>query len=275
MLRLSLPARIIVFAALILYVLIVVTPFGMVFMNSFKSMRDIYQRPFSLPTSFNLTNYERAWESARLGQAYFNSIFVTIMSIAGILIVSSMLAFMISRYRFRFRKFLYLYIIMGLALPARLAIIPIYVILIQLRLIDTHAGLIIVYIATGISFATFLLKRFMDDIPKELEESAVIDGATPRTIFFRIALPLTGPGLVVVGLVNFVAVWNDFFFPFIILTSRARYTMPLAISGFFGEFSNRWDLIAAALSLGVIPIMILFFFFSKYFITGMTQGALK
>jgi raffinose/stachyose/melibiose transport system permease protein len=168
-----------------------------------------------------------------------------------------------------------MYIIMGLALPARLAIIPIYVILTRMGLVDTHLGLIIVYIATGISFATFLLKRFMDDIPKELEESAVIDGATPRTIFFRIALPLTAPGMVVVGLVNFVSVWNDFFFPFIIITNRARYTMPLAISGFFGEFSNRWDLIAAALSLGVIPIMIIFFFFSKYFITGMTQGALK
>ncbi len=275
MLRLSLPMRIIVFAALILYVLIVVTPFGMVFMNSFKNMREIYQRPFSLPEIFRFENYERAWTSARLGQAYLNSIFVTSTSIAGILIVSSMLAFMLSRFRFRFRKLLYMYIIMGLALPARLAIIPIYVILTRMGLVDTHLGLIIVYIATGISFATFLLKRFMDDIPKELEESAVIDGATPRTIFFRIALPLTAPGMVVVGLVNFVSVWNDFFFPFIIITNRARYTMPLAISGFFGEFSNRWDLIAAALSLGVIPIMIIFFFFSKYFITGMTQGALK
>ena len=120
-----------------------------------------------------------------------------------------------------------------------------------------------------------LLKNFMDDIPIEIEESARIDGANPFTIYRKIALPLVSPALVVVGLVNFVSVWNDFFFPLIILNSRSKHTIPLAVSIFFGEFSNRWDLIAAALSMSVIPIMIVFFLFSRLFISGITQGAIK
>jgi raffinose/stachyose/melibiose transport system permease protein len=222
-----------------------------------------------------LDNYKQAWEKAQLGSAYMNSLIVSITSIGGVLLFSSMLAFMISRYRFKFRRFIYVYIITGLALPARLAVIPIYVTLNQLNLIDTRIGLIMVYIATGTAFATFIIKGFMDSIPIEIEESARMDGATPWIIYWKIALPLTKPALVVVGLVNFVNVWNDFFFPLIILSSRSKETVPLAISVFFGEFSNQWHLIAAALSMSIIPIMLIFFLFSKNFISGITQGAIK
>jgi raffinose/stachyose/melibiose transport system permease protein len=257
------------------YIVIIVTPFFMIFMNSFKSLRDIYLRPFSFPTKFTLKNYITAWERANLSSAFLNSILVTSASVLGILLVASMLAYAISRYDFPLRRFLYIYIIAGLALPARLAIIPIYVILQKLNLLDTRLGLIIVYISTGIAFATFLLKNFMDDIPKAIEESAMIDGASPWTIFTKIDLPLIRPALVVVGIVNFVGIWNDFFFPLIIINSQGKETIPLAISIFFGEYSNQWQLISAALSLSVFPIMIGFFIFSKYFITGITQGAVK
>lgn len=275
MLRLSLPWRIIIFSLLIIYFIVIATPFGVLFTNSFKSMREIYLHPFQLPEEFSIENYTKAWEKANLGPAYINSIVISVCSIGGVLLFSSMLAFMISRYQFKFRRFLYVYIITGLALPARLAVIPIYVTLNQLNLIDTRIGLIFVYIATGTAFATFIIKGFMDGIPREIEESAMMDGATPWTIYWKIAIPLTKPALVVVGLVNFVNVWNDFFFPLIIISSRTKETVPLAISVFFGEFSNQWHLIAAALSMSIIPIMIIFFIFSKNFISGITQGAIK
>ena len=156
-----------------------------------------------------------------------------------------------------------------------MAIIPIYVILQKINLLDTRLGLITIYVSTGIAFATFLLKNFMDDIPVEIEESARMDGATPWTIFTKIDLPLIRPALVVVGIVNFVGIWNDFFFPLIIINSRGKETIPLAISIFFGEYSNQWQLISAALSMSVLPIMITFFILSRYFIVGMTQGAIK
>lgn len=275
MLRLNKTAKVTLFIVLIVYFFVVATPFGVLFLNSFKSMREIYLKPFAITESFSLDNYKQAWEKAQLGSAYMNSLIVSITSIGGVLLFSSMLAFMIYRYRFKFRRFIYVYIITGLALPARLAVIPIYVTLNQLNLIDTRIGLIMVYIATGTAFATFIIKGFMDSIPIEIEESARMDGATPWIIYWKIALPLTKPALVVVGLVNFVNVWNDFFFPLIILSSRSKETVPLAISVFFGEFSNQWHLIAAALSMSIIPIMLIFFLFSKNFISGITQGAIK
>ncbi len=275
MLRLNKTAKVTLFIVLIVYFFVVATPFGVLFLNSFKSMREIYLKPFAITESFSLDNYKQAWEKAELGSAYINSLIVSITSIGGVLLFSSMLAFMISRYRFKFRRLIYVYIITGLALPARLAVIPIYVTLNQLNLIDTRIGLIMVYIATGTAFATFIIKGFMDSIPIEIEESARMDGATPWIIYWKIALPLTKPALVVVGLVNFVNVWNDFFFPLIILSSSSKETVPLAISVFFGEFSNQWHLIAAALSMSIIPIMLIFFLFSKNFISGITQGAIK
>ncbi len=275
MLRTSRLTKLIIYAVLVVYVIIIITPFLMIFMNSFKSLREIFLKPFSLPSQFSLKNFVEAWRRANLTSAFANSIYVTTVSVLGILFVSSMLAYAISRYDFPFRRFLYIYIIAGLALPARLAIIPIYVILQKLNLLDTRLGLIIVYVSTGIAFATFLLKNFMDDIPKALEESAMIDGANPWTIFTKIDLPLIKHALVVVGVVNFVGIWNDFFFPLIIINSQGKETVPLAISIFFGEYSNQWNLISAALSMSVIPIMIGFFLLSRYFIVGITQGAVK
>ena len=275
MLRTSRFAKIIIYTVLVVYVIIIVTPFLMIFMNSFKSLREIFLKPFSLPSQFSLKNFVEAWERANLTSAFMNSIYITTASVLGILFVSSMLAYAISRYEFPFRRFLYIYIIAGLALPARLAIIPIYVILQKLNLLDTRLGLILVYVSTGIAFATFLLKNFMDDIPRALEESAMIDGASPWTIFTKIDLPLIRHALVVVGVVNFVGIWNDFFFPLIIINSQGKETVPLAISIFFGEYSNQWNLISAALSMSVIPIMVGFFLLSRYFIVGITQGAVK
>ncbi len=275
MLRFSKLSKFAVYIILTVYAVLIATPFAMIFTNSFKSLREIFLSPFSLPSKLNFQNYVEAWKSANLLNAYMNSFLVSTVSVIGILILSSMLAYVISRYDFPFRRAIYLFIIVGLALPARLAIIPIYVMLNNLNLLDTRIGLMLVYMATGISFATFLMKRFMDGIPVEIEESAMIDGATPWTIFLKIALPLTRPAMIVVGLVNFVGIWNDFFFPLIIINSRSKETVPLAISIFFGEFSNKWQLISAALSLSVLPIMIIFFFLSKYFIAGMTEGAIK
>lgn len=275
MLRLGKWAKVGVYVFLIIYVVIIITPFLTIFNNSFKSLREIFLKPFALPEKLSLANYMEAWKSANLLTGYFNSLFISLISVMGILAISSMLSYLISRYKFPFRRTLYLFIIIGLALPARLAVIPIYVTLNKLNLLDTRTGLILVYMATGISFATFLMKRFMDEIPIEIEESAMMDGATPWTIFRTIALPLTRPAMLVVGLVNFVGIWNDFFFPLIIINSRSKETVPLAISVFFGEYSNSWHLISAALSLSVLPIMIIFFLLSKYFIAGMTEGAIK
>ncbi|MDI3472652.1 MAG: raffinose/stachyose/melibiose transport system permease protein [Thermotogaceae bacterium] len=275
MIRLNRFQKTIVYIILLIYCLIIFTPFSIIFFNSFKNLREIFLKPFSLPSSFSFRNYTLAWEKANLGTAYVNSFIVTLFSVVSILIVSSLIAYALSRYSFPFRRFIYLFIISGLALPARLAIIPIYTMMRELKLTNSLLGLIVIYTATGIPFSVFILKHFMDMVPKEIEESALMDGATPWKIFSRIVLPLSRPALVVVTIVNFVAVWNDFFYPLILINDRSKETVPLAITVFFGEFSQQWHLISTALWIAVFPIIIIFFALSRYFISGMTQGAIK
>lgn len=275
MIKLNKTQKTFVYLVLLVYCLMIFTPFSMIFFNSFKSLREIFLKPFSLPSSFSFKNYSLAWEKANLGVAYMNSFIVTSVSVVSILLVSSLIAYALSRYSFPLRRFIYLLIISGLALPARLAIIPIYTMMRELHLTNSLLGLIVIYTATGIPFSVFLLKHFMDMVPKEIEESALIDGATPWKIFSRIILPLSRPALVVVVIVNFVAVWNDFFYPLILINDRNKETIPLAITVFFGEFSQQWHLISTALWIAVFPIIIIFFALSRYFISGITQGAIK
>lgn len=275
MLKLGKNSKIIVLILFIIYSLIIITPFLNIVMNSFKTLGEIFLSPFSFPSQLRWENYRETWNKANLGVAYLNSFLISMFSVAGILIISSMFAFILSRYRFPLRKALYLYVIAGLAFPARLAIIPIFLMLRDLKLLNSRIGLILLYMGTGVPFSVFLLKNFLDDIPSELEESAQIDGASPWVIFTKIALPLIRPALVVVAIVNFVSVWNDFFFPLILISDRSKETIPLAVSVFYGEFANQWHLLSTALWLAVVPVMIIYAFMSREFISGMTQGAIK
>lgn len=275
MIKLNTTQKILVYILFFTYSLIIFIPFSVIFFNSFKDLREIFLKPFSLPSSLSFKNYSIAWEKANLKVAYLNSFFVTSLSVISILFVSSLIAYAISRYKFPLRRFIYLLVISGLALPARLAIIPIYTMMRDLRLTNSLIGLIVIYTATGIPFSVFLLKHFMDMVPKEIEESALMDGASPWKIFSRIMLPLSKPALVVVTVVNFVAIWNDFFYPLILINDRSKETIPLAITVFFGEFSQQWHLISTALWIAVFPIVIIFFILSRYFISGITQGAIK
>lgn len=275
MLRLGLLGKIIVYSLLALYCLVIFVPFVIMLSNSVKSMRDIYLRPFSFPTNPLLSNYSDAWKQAGIGTGYLNSTLIAGVSVLGIVIVSSMFAYAISKHDFKGRRLLYGYSMLGLAFPARLAIIPIFLLLRDLNLTDSRLGLIIIYVAVNIPFSVFLLKNFMDGVPNELAEAARMDGASPLQIYWNVVMPLVKPAISIVSIVSFVNVWNDFFFPLIFINDRSKATITLAVSIFFGEYSNQWNLLFAGLTLAVAPTIILFLIFSKQFIAGMTQGALK
>lgn len=275
MFRLRLFSEGLIYLILIIYSILVFIPLSILALNSFKDLREIFLRPFSLPSYFRVENYIVAWKQANLTRAYLNSFSVSIVSVLGVLLISSMIAYILARYDFPFRRILYLYIISGLALPARLAIIPIYLLLRDAALLDTRMGLMLVYMATRIPFSVFILKHFMQAVPVEIEDSARIDGASPWKIYSLIMLPLSRSALVVVAIFVFVGIWNDFFFPLILIDSRSKETIPLAISIFFGEYGHQWDLLSTALWLAIFPVIIIFFIMSKQFIRGMTQGAIK
>ena len=264
-----------VYILLAVYCLVILVPFFMMILNSLKSMRDIFMKPFSFPTKVLYDNYTKAWNQAGIGTGYKNSAFVAGVSVIGILIVSSMFAYAISKYEFKGRRFLFVYSMLGLAFPARLAIIPIFILLRNLTLTNSLFGLILIYTSVNIPFSVFLLKNFIDGVPNELSEAARIDGATPMQIYWKVVLPLVKPALSIVAIVSFVNVWNDFFFPLIFINDKSKATITLAVSIFFGEYSNQWPLLFSGLTLAVAPTIILFLLFSRQFITGMTQGAIK
>lgn len=145
----------------------------------------------------------------------------------------------------------------------------------SMHLLDKLSGLVIVYTAGGIAFSVFLLVNFFKKLPRDIEDSAMIDGAGPFRIYWKIDLPLLKPALVTVAMFNFIDVWNDFFFPLILLSSKAKKTIPLGLQAFFGEYTIEWDVLFAALNISVLPVLIVFLILSKQFIAGMTEGALK
>ena len=275
MFRLRFFSKAIIYLVLMIHSILVFIPFLTLGLNSFKDLRGIFLTPFSIPRYLRVENYVITWKQANLAMAYLNSFTISLVSVFGILLTSSMIAYVLARYDFPFRRILYLYIISGLVLPARLAIIPIYLLLRDLSLLDTRIGLMLVYTAIGIPFSVFILKHFMEAVPAAIEDSARIDGASPWTVYTLIILPLVRPALVVVAIFNFVAIWNDFFFPLILINSRAKETIPLAISIFFGEYGNQWHLLSTALWLATFPALVMFALMSKQFISGMTQGAIR
>jgi raffinose/stachyose/melibiose transport system permease protein len=276
MLRLNYAQKLFAYLLLIIYAVIIIFPFFVMIIDSFKTMADLYLRPFSLPISWIYQNYITAWQTANIGTGYINSIIIASSSVLIVVILSSMLAYAISRFKFPFYRQLFIYSLLGLALPANLAVIPIYILMNKFHLINSLIGLIIIYSATGISFSTFLFKNFIDAVPLEIEESAKIDGASDLRIYGSIVLPLIRPAISVVAIVNFVGIWNDFFYPLIFINSQSKFTITLSVLTMFqGEYTTSWSLLFAGLSLSIIPMIIIFVSFSKQFIAGITQGAIK
>lgn len=275
MFKLNLPQRILVWIILLALAFVNLYPIGIMALSSLKSTREIFMEPFALPSVFRFSNYVEAWSRSNFGAYFKNSILVTALSIAAIILVSSMAAYVIARFEFRGRRWLFLYLIAGLALPTRLAVIPIFLLLRSINLQNTLTGLVLIYTAGGVAFSLFLFVNFFKKIPRDLEDSARIDGAGPFRIYWQIDLPLLKPALATVAVFNFIDVWNDFFFPLIMLSSNAKKTVPLGVQAFFGEYTVEWHLLFAALNIAVIPVLIVFLALSKQFIAGLTEGALK
>lgn len=264
-----------IFAILCLWVSVNLFPLMIMFLSGFKSANEIFTNPFGLPERWNLTSYIAAWKDANFGDYFLNSLIVTGISILLIIIISSMGAYVLARYEFPGRRLVFLYILAGLALPIRLAVIPLFVMIRSLNLQDTLIALFLIYTAGGLSFSTFLLTNFFRSIPLELEESARIDGAGYFRLYWAINLPLIRPALATIAVFNFNRIWNDFFFALIFISSESKKTIPLGIQNFFGEYTVRWDMLFAGLNIAVIPVIIFFIILSRQFIGGLVEGAVK
>ncbi|WP_141603989.1 carbohydrate ABC transporter permease [Terrilactibacillus laevilacticus] len=263
------------YVILLLTSLILFYPIFLMIISSFKSKLDILVSPLSLPKSINFDNYIEVWHRVNFSEYIFNSLFVSIISVITVIIVSSLAGFYLARYNFKWNSFILFFFMIGLMLPMKLAIIPLYLLMLKFNLIDSLISLILVYVAGGIPLATFLFYGFFRTLPKDLEESARLDGCNDFQIYYKIVLPLMKPSISIVGIVNLVHVWNDFFYPLIFIKSENIRTIPLGMLTLFSEYDKEWNLLFAGLTLSSLPMIIAFIFASRTFIEGLTSGAVK
>lgn len=260
---------------LLTYAAVVLIPMFIVITNTMRPTREIYRTPIALPSSINFDSYVTAWGEANFSLYFMNSMIITVSSVTLATVVASLAGYILGRYNFRGSRFFSSFFIAGLTLPFRLAIVPLFLLLNNLGLIDNRLGLILVYAATGIPFSVFILAAFFRQLPQELTEAARIDGANEFTIFGRIMLPLVRPALATVAIFQFVPLWNDFFFPLVLLRSTDKWTLPVGMTRFFGEFQTDWSTLFAGLVITTLPLVILFLSATEQIISGLTAGVRK
>ena len=262
-------------ALLIVNAIVMLYPLIVMVLSAFKTSADIFTSPFSLPPGLDLINAARVWHETDFPLYLANSAIVTSGSVTLILVFATMAAYAIARYAFRGNSLIFLFFLAGLMVPLKLAVIPLFIQLGALGLIDTRLGLVMVYVAMGLPSAVFIMTGFLRTLPGELEQSARIDGASEARIMLSIMLPLTRPAMVIAGIQNAVPIWNDFFFPLVFITSEPRKTLPQGLTVFMGEYNTDWGVLFAGLTLAALPITFAYIALSRQFIAGMTQGAIK
>ena len=262
--------------ALGLFWLVVTTlPFIFVVMTSLKSQQETFSGSvWSLPEKLNFENYLAVlnggvWTYLR------NSVFVLVTSIILILVISSMAAYAFARLRFRLNKPLFGLIVAGMIVPIHITLIPIYLLIRNVGLYDTPFALIGPYVATALPVSIFILTEFMRQIPKELEEAAKLDGCGAFGIFWKVFLPLSGPGLSTVAIYNSIGLWNEFIFAYVLTSNPANRTLPLAIWDFQGQYASNIPAILSVVTLTSLPLIVAYAFGQERIVKGMMAGALK
>lgn len=261
--------------AMVSYILLILYPLFNMIMSSFKSTRDIMRFPFSLPDAFSFDNYLTVWVDKGFGLYFLNSFLYTAVSMAFVVLLGSMAAYGVSRYVFKASTLLYMLFLSGIMLPLKAAVIPLFQIVKGLGIMDNPLSVIMVFIAMGIPSTVFILSGFMKTIPLALEHAAKIDGCSDLRIYSQIMMPICMPAVALVSIYNAVPIWNEFFFPLVFLQNDKFKTLPVGLSSFIGQHSTKWDLLFTGLCIAIIPMLILYLFMSKYFIKGMTAGAVK
>ena len=262
---------------LILYTVIALFPIVLVVMNAFKSRKAIFGAPLALPTpeTFTLAGFQTVLAQGDFALYFTNSLIVTVVALFLILLFGAMAAFALSEYRFPGNPLLGLYLALGIMIPIRLGTVGILELMVRLSLVNTRTALILVYTAQGLPLAIFILSEFMRSVSKDLKDAGRIDGLSEYTIFFRIVLPLIRAPMATVAVFTMIPVWNDLWFPLILAPGEATKTITLGAQVFVGQFVTDWNAVLAALSLAIVPVLLLYLIFSRQLIRGITSGAVK
>lgn len=261
---------------LLAYTVFALFPVILVVINSMKARNAIFRTPYALPNpdNFDLVGYETVFERAGFPSYFLNSLIVTVGALALIFIAGTMAAYALSEYKFPGNTALGLYMALGIMVPIRLGTVSLLQLIVNLKLADTLTALILIYAASGLPLAVFVLSQFMRQIPRDLKDAARVDGASEYRIYALI-LPLIRPALGTVMVFNMIPIWNDLWFPLIVAPSEQNKTVTLGAQTFLGQFVNDWNAVLASLTLAALPVIILYIIFSRQLIRGLTAGAVK
>ena len=267
--------------ALAVWGLLVIAPLIWVVLASFKSNTEIFTHaPFSLPSQLSFETYKTAWTEAHIGRYFFNSVFVVALSTTGTMVFGSMAAYVLARYKFVGNRFIYYLFVSGLAFPVFMAIVPLFLILQNLNLLNTYTGLILVYIAYSLPFTVFFMTAFFKTLPNHVAEAAIVDGASHTRLFFQVMLPMAKSGLVSITIFNVVGQWNQYLLPVAIMQGQGAdqkwvLTQGIANISVSAGYQANWAALFAALTLSILPMIIVYAFFQRQIQSGLTAGATK
>ncbi len=264
-------------AVLLSYTLIALFPVFVIVINSFKSRKAIFSDPLAVPTpeTFDLIGYQTVLKQGDFFQYFQNSMVVTVASLFFVLLFGAMAAFALSEYRFRGNMLMGLYLALGIMIPIRLGTVAILEMMVASGLVNTLAALILVYTAQGLPLAVFILSEFMKQVTDDLKNAGRIDGLSEYRIFFTLVLPLVRPAMATVAVFTMIPIWNDLWFPLILAPAESVKTITLGSQVFIGQFVTNWNAVLAALSLAILPVLVMYLIFSRQLIRGITAGAVK
>lgn len=253
---------------------IILIPFYYLVVNTFKSPQEMSASPLALPTQITFENYMKAFDNMDFLRSFSNSLLITVISVTLIVVLGAMAAYPIARRKHKVYKGILMYFLIGYMVPAQTIMIPLYMLLQKLHLLNNIAGLILVY-ASWCNFALFLYQGFFKGLPVDIEEAAMIDGCSPWKCFWLVVFPLLKPITTTIIIFEVMWVWNDFLYPYLFLSSNESFTLVMQVYKGVGQFSNDWSMMLSTMVLVLIPVTIFYIIMQKHIVAGITSGAVK
>ncbi len=254
---------------------LIVVPLMATALGGFKGLGELRVNPFGLPSEWQWQNYWDILSTWRYWQILWNSLFIAVATVLLTLAVAAPAAFAFAHLRFFGEKFLFNYLILGLTFPFATAILPLFIKVRDLGLLDTHWGVILPQVAFNQALSVLLLRNAFRSLPNELVESALMDGCGYTRVFVSIMLPLSRPILATVAVITFVMSWNNFLLPLVVLNTESKYPWPLGLMVYQGQYMSAWQLVLAFITLTILPAIIMFIFAQRHIVAGLTAGAVK
>jgi len=267
-------SRVVLYAGLVGWAAVTTYPFIWLVLTSLKYPYEVFENPLGLPRDWVFKNYVTAWEQADVGRLAQNSLYVAVISTVLAMFVAATTSFALSRFDFRLRSPVFGYIMFGFMVPGSVLLVPLAVFTRKLGLYDSLLGLTIVYAAIGVPWNTFFLSAFMERIPRELEEAAIMDGAGMWRVFWSVILPLSRPGLVTLATLHVLSSWNEFILALLLTISPGNRTLPVGMSLLIAQFYANYPALAAAVVMSLVPSVLFFLLLQRYVVEGLAAGAL-